>query len=305
MARSRRRARSVASVIANPRRRGKVRVKRNARKSTKSRRKAPRIFRANARRRSPSKKKFSRVRKSRRSRAHLRRSRKNGRFIKARSRSRKSFRRNGGWKRLSSRSASGWARKNGRKSYRKKSYRRNGRGASGKVAGLFGKIPLIGGLLGSAVMAIPTGLIAGATVEIPLRAAPMVAEQSWIPDFFKTNELAYFTTMGALTGAGLAALAKMAKINLPFINPAQLAALATAAGAGAGWAKMRTRQMANEAGILTPEQQVAGDAPVAGLGALVTYSGGGMGLLTADMGMGPAYDVAPGGYSYGAIIAGS
>lgn len=285
---SRRRRTTLASVISNPRKRSK----------------APRVI-ANPKRR----RKVSRKSRRASSRKSFRRNPRTGRFMrkaarhnpKRRSRSRKSYRRNPAYK-LSSTAKRGWkkVRSNGRRRGFK-AYRNPGR-----IASMFRRLPIVGGPLAAAFGGLPAGVVAGMTVELPLRAAPWFADKSWVPDFVKTNEFAYFTILGALTGGVLAGASRAVGLKIPFLQPGQVAALCTAAGAGAGWAKMRTRQMANEAGIATPEQQAAGDDAVAGLGALVSYSGGGMGLLTSDMGMGPAYSVAPGGMGrMGAVIVGS
>jgi len=177
------------------------------------------------------------------------------------------------------------------------------------IGKMFKKVPVIGGTLAAAFGSMPAGLLAGVAMEIPLRLSPIVSSQTWIPAVLKENEFAYFTLLSALSGAVVAGGLKMAGISkIPFLGSiANLPGLMTAAGAGAGYVKMRSRQLANEAGIATPEQQVGGDEPVAGMGALVSSSTGGYGLLSADMGMGPGFSVSPGGFSgaMGAVLVGS
>lgn len=293
------RSRTIARVIANPRkgRRSAPRVLSNPRrrkaKSRKSRRSKARRSKA---RRNPRRSRASR--RSRRSnprrsrRSMKRRNPRRGKVsVKAHRRSRpkrRSSKRRNPYT-LSSRSRSGWTRTNPR--------RRNPGGQfTGGIARMLAKIPLIGGPLAIAAVNIPAGILAGVSVEVPLRLSPMAAQQTWIPEFIRSNEWIYFTTLGAVSGGVIATGLSAAKIKLPFgFTPGHIAGLMTAAASGAGYAKMRTRQMANEIGIATPEQQVAGDDAVAGLGALVA-NGTSMGALTADMGMGPAYSVAPGGY---------
>lgn len=292
---ARRRSVSLASVLVNPRKRKgsskrksskRVRVKAHSRgrassrkrknpsRSRKARRSAPRVARINGRK--------ARVVR-----------RKNGRFA----RKSKSFARRNGRKSFARRGA----RKNGRfarktKSFRRNGYRRNG-ALLGGIAATFAKLPLIGGPLASMIAALPLGALAGVTVEVPIQASAWLGDKDWVPSFIKDNEFVYFTLLGGITGGVLGSIAKMA--NIKAVQPAQIAALCTAAGAGAGYAKMRTRQIANEAGIATPEQQASGSETEAtkGLGALVSASTAGLGAIATDMGMGPAYAVGPQGYS--------
>jgi len=274
------RRRSIKSVLSNPRP-----------KSRRSKRKAPRIARRNPRRSGRvSVKKHSRSRaKSRRS-ASRRKTRSNP---KAHTRM---HRRNPAY-RLSSKTRSGWKRVNPRSKTRRNPARRN--------PAIFKKVPVVGGLLGTMFGTLPAGILAGVSTEIPLRLSPMVMSQSWIPAIFKENEWVYFTVLGALSGAGTAAALRAAGIkSLPLgVSVASLPGLMTAAASGAGWVQMRARQLANAAGVTTPAQQVAGDEPMAGFGAIVSQGAGVYGALTASpMGMGPAYDVAPGGYGYGGAL---
>ena len=310
MARSRRARRSVARVIMNPSGSRRARTRRNPKRS---RRKAPRVLRANPKRRRSSKRRSYRAR-SRRTRTNpkrrvSRKARRSGKRRSYRARSRRSSRRRNPAYKLSSRNRRGLKRVRSNPRRRYSRGRRRNPGYMRGVSGMFRRLPFIGGPLATALAALPAGAIAGVTVELPLRAAPYLADKAWVPDFIKTNEFAYFTLLGGISGGVLAALMKATRLNLPFIAPSQVAALVTAAGAGAGWAKMRTRQLANEAGIATPEQQATGtDDAVAGLGAL-TMQMGRMGALSVDMGGmggGPAYSVHPGwggmGGGYGAVV---
>lgn len=301
------RRRSFKTVLSNPGRRRKApRVARNPSRRRKSRkasrrrsRKSSGRSRSRARRRNPSRR--SKMRSRRRSGSRFKRrnpSRKAYRRATHKARAklyRRSKRRNPAYK-LSSRSKTGWKRiRNGRKRFS----RRNGYGK------MFKRIPLVGGILGTSIGTIPTGIAAGVATEIPLRLSPWVMSQTWIPQIFKENEWVYFTTLGALSGAAVTAALKMAGVKtLPLVGSVgNLPGLMTAAASGAGYIQMRTRQLANEAGVTTPAQQVAGDEPMAGLGAIVSQGSGVYGALTTNMGMGPAYDVAPGGYGYGALVA--
>lgn len=289
---AKRRSVSLAALITNPRKRKASRKsgKSRARKSRRSRarkngRSRGRIHvkahsRGKARRSSKrrhAKRNPARARKSRRSAPRV--FKRNGR-----KHARKSFRRNGRGARRTFK-----MKRNGRSSYR-----RNGRALLGGISATFAKLPLIGGPLASMIAALPMGALAGVSVEVPIQASAWLADKEWVPSFIKDNEFVYFTLLGGITGGVLGSVAKMAK----FKGAPHIVALCTAAGAGAGWAKMRTRQIANEAGIATPEQQASGsaDKPTAGLGALVAGSSG-LGAITADMGMGPAYAVGPAGYS--------
>jgi len=319
------RRRTVASVISNPRK-----------ASARKRRKAPRVLRTHSRKANPrGRRKAVRVKAHGRSKAKAR--------SKARSKSR---RRNSGptW-RVTSQSKTGLRRINGRKSRkassrrsssrkaslrrssrrrnptfklssksktgfrRVNSRRRNGSSATSGIERSLSKIPLIGGILAAALGSMPLGLAAGVSMEIPIRLSPMIAAQSWVPDFFKQNEFAYFTAISALSGGVIAAGLHMAGVKkLPLgLSVGLIPGLMTAAGAGAGYVQMRMRVMANEAGIATPEQQIASDDVIAGMGALLINSPG-LGLLTASpMGMGPAYSVGNGsmGGAYGAVLVGS
>lgn len=309
--------RTVASVLSNPR---------------KTKRKAPRLLKRNPRkRRSSSKRRSYRASSKRRGKRRTRRNptwklsskRSKGRTYRMSSKSKSGWKRNPGPKRhrryarkrfgkrrgrMSSASFRSHARlsnpRRRRRGSKRRSYRRNP-GLTSSVR----KLPLVGGPLAAALAATPLGLLAGISTEIPMRLAPIIASQAWIPDFFKTNEFAYFTATSALAGGVIAAglnAAGMKKLPLG-LSVGLIPGLMTAAGAGAGWVKMRSRQVANDAGIATPEQQVAGDDAVAGMGALLLQSPG-MGLITASpMGMGPAYSVAPGGFAsnMGAVLVGS
>jgi len=294
-----RRRRTVATVISNPGR------------GRKARRKAPRVTRRNPRRlKSKSRRKATRQSMKRRStKRHRNPSRKAYRRTASKAR-RKLYRKSkrhsahlhNPWK-LSSKSRRGSKRI--RRNPRRRSYRSNP-----GVGKMFKKVPVIGGTLAAAFGSMPAGLIAGFAMEIPLRLSPIVASQTWIPTILKENEFAYFTILSALSGAVTAGALKAAGISkIPFLGSvANLPGLMTAAGAGAGYVKMRSRQMANEIGIATPEQQVGGEEAVSGLGAIVASSTGGMGLISADMGMGPGFSVAPGGFagaSLGAVLVGS
>jgi hypothetical protein len=312
-----RRRRTVATVISNPGRSRKARRKaprvtrrnprRSKRRKVKSRRKSSR--RSTKRRRNPSRKSYHRkgAHSGRRTKSRRNPSRKHARSV----RRRKHVSRRNPSRRTRTRST--MRRKSRRNPWKLSSKTRRGSKRTRRNPGIgkmFTKVPVIGGTLAAAFGSMPAGLIAGVAMEIPMRLSPFVASQSWIPAILKENEFAYFTRLSALSGAVTAGALKMAGISkIPFLGSvANLPGLMTAAGAGAGYVKMRSRQMANEIGIATPEQQVGGDEPVAGMGAIVASSTGGFGLISADMGMGPGFSVSPGGFagaSMGAVLVGS
>ncbi len=163
-------------------------------------------------------------------------------------------------------------------------------------------IPLIGGPLATMAGFLPYAAFGAIGVELPIQGSAMIMAQEWVPQALKDSQSTYFAVVGTFT-------ALLVSQFLP--GSAQMkkeAAIAIASGSyGAAYFIWRQKQLANAAGIATPEQIAAGgEEGTSGLGALVMSSkGGGYGALTVggqSLGMGPAYTVGPQGY--GAVVVG-
>jgi hypothetical protein len=174
---------------------------------------------------------------------------------------------------------------------------------------------LLGGLMS---LALP-GAVGGLALEAPIRLAPIVAAQDWIPEQLKGG--IYFPLVSSAVGLIFAKYAHKVPVlgmvlKTAGVDPSKAAFAIAGAGFGVWYYKMRERQIANAAGVATLEQQTTGEDSVGAvtLGTMLLSGGYGavtlpnpsMGAVSMDLGalgMGPAYSVGPQGF--GAVMIGS
>lgn len=302
MARRKRRTRTVGSVIVNPRRRRRTTARRKRRSN-------PRRRRTTARRR---KRRMVKRRRSTARRRNPRRKRRTTRRRRTSARRRRNPRRRRRSARRTRRRAAAVSNPRRRRKRRTKRRRSRARRNPAFVSGLarsLKKVPVIGGLLAGMAAIGFHGFIGGISVEPTMRVAGWLATQTWVPEKLKASEWFFFGVTGTALGALVVWLGPKTKALTP--EAAKRVGIAvSAAGWGAGYALMRERQMANEAGIATPAQQVAGST-TEGLG-MLTMQSSPLGALGIGYGSGPAYSVGPqgsfgpGGYGgMGAVVIGA
>lgn len=177
-------------------------------------------------------------------------------------------------------------------------YRRNP-GISGVTSGLermAGRVPVVGPLFAGMISLALPAAVGAVALEPSFQLAKWSVGQSWVPQSLKDSELAFFSLSGLLIGSAFAWLAPKSK----FVSPATAKTLAVGiagAGAGAGYVLWRLKSALAAAGVSTAWQELLPQAPVGGLGALLTAQGQTLGALNVS-GYAPGYGMAP-GYSVG------
>lgn len=326
MARARR-IRTVGAVVVNPRRKHRKSRKthrkarahrrnpsRKHRKARKSRRKAHRRTKArrNPRRGRVRVKAHSRRRGRRKARRNpyvlgSRRNPRKGRKGKkahrrGHRRGRRHARRNPGYGRRTRATAVTNPR------HRRRRYARRNPGLSG-ISSSVSRIPLVGPLLASMIGLAPAAAVGAVSLEPTFQLAKWSYGQTWVPQYLKDSELAFFSLSGLAIGSVFAWLAPKTKM-VSAQTAKELAIGIAGAGAGAGYILYRVKAALAAAGATAPWQELLPASPVAGLGALLTAQGQPLGALNvAGYGMAPGYSVGPQGSfgpgGYGAVTLGA
>lgn len=317
MARARR-IRTVGAVVVNPRHKSR-RHKARRKAYRRTRRNPGRKHRAKARRKSRKARRNPRRgrvhvkahsrRKARKGKRRARRnpyvlgSRRNPRRKGKRRHGRRHARRNPGYGRRMRASAITNPR------HRRRRHARRNPGMSG-ISSSIGRIPFVGPLLASMIGLAPAAVVGAVSLEPTFQLAKWSVGQSWVPQYLKDSELAFFSLSGLLLGAGFAWLAPKTRF-ISAQTAKELAVGIAGAGAGAGYILYRLKSSLAAAGVTTPWQEWLPQAPAtAGLGALLTAQGQPLGALNvAGYGMAPGYSVGPQGSfgpgGYGAVTLGA
>lgn len=180
--------------------------------------------------------------------------------------------------------------------HRRRYARRNPGSITAGLESTASRVPFVGPLLASMLgLAVPAA-VGAVSLEPSFQLAKWSVQQSWVPQYLKDSELAFFSLSGLALGAGFAWLAP--KTKMVGKDTAKTIAVAIAgAGAGAGYILYRLKTALAAAGVTSPWQDLLPASPVGGLGALLTAQGQPLGALNVS-GYAPGYGMAP-GYSVG------